>query len=112
MAAMYRLGLELAGFSVTAARDADRALEALERDSFDLLLLDIQLPGTSGLDLLLMLRRMAATQAVPTVILTNYDDPEMHQLAMRRGASDYLLKVNTSPRQLVDRLRRVLEAVA
>lgn len=113
MATMYRLGLEMAGFSVASARDADRAVQTLEHGQrFDLVLLDIQLPGTSGLDLLLMLKTMRATQSVPAVVLTNLDDPDLQQLATRRGASGFLLKVNTDPRRLVNYLVELVEPSA
>jgi DNA-binding response OmpR family regulator len=109
LATMYRHGMEMAGFAVTWAPDAGRALAAIEAQRFDLLLLDVQLPGTSGLDLLLMLRQMPATE-LPAVILTNLDDAETQDLARRRGASLFLLKVSTSPRQLVESLLGLVES--
>ena len=82
--------LERAGYVPTAVATVSRALERLEREGADLVLTDLQLPGESGLDLLLALREGRST--TPVVVMTGSDDPELIARALKLGATSVLLK--------------------
>ncbi len=75
---------------VLEAGDAEEAGALLRGQTFDVALVDIRLPGRSGLDLLCDIRR--DSPGVPVVIVTNYDTPEYVKAAMAEGAAGYLLK--------------------
>ncbi len=92
------------GFRVTAAKDAAEARDFLRSLAFDLLVLDIMMPGESGLELLRALRR---EQAVPVLLLTAMDEVENRIEGFESGADDYLAKP-FEPRELVLRVNAVL----
>ncbi len=85
----------------------DGALAALARDEFDVLLVDYQLDGRTGLELIQEARRHHCT--TPVVVLTGVGDRALDQAAMRSGASDYLVKGQIDPRLLGRTLRRAAE---
>lgn len=88
------------------AQDAESALLLLEtEDDFDLVLLDLMLPGTSGLSLLGILRKRYP--AIPVVVLSALDDLDTVNRAMRLGAAGYVPKSGDGE-SLLDALRRVL----
>lgn len=88
------------------AQDAESALLLLETEKdFDLVLLDIMLPGTNGLSLLGILRKRFP--AVPVVILSALDDIDTVNRAMRLGAAGYVTK-SGSGETLLNALRQVL----
>jgi DNA-binding NarL/FixJ family response regulator len=89
------------------AQDAESALLLLETEQeFDLVLLDIMLPGTNGLSLLGILRKRFP--ALPVVVLSALDDLDTVNRAMRLGASGYVTKSGDSE-TLLDALKRVLD---
>lgn len=88
------------------AQDAESALLLLETEKeFDLVLLDIMLPGTNGLSLLGILRKRFP--AVPVVILSALDDVDTVNRAMRLGAAGYVTKSGDGD-TLLNALRQVL----
>src|SRR5690606_29529613 len=78
------------GYAVDWLADGDQALGAVAGQSYDLLLLDLNLPGQSGLDVLHKLR--AANQQVPVLILTARDGVEDRVAGLDAGADDYVTK--------------------
>lgn len=100
-----RLTLEALGHRPTEARDRTQALELLDRQRFDVALLDLRLGREQGLDLLPELVRLAP--ALSVVVITAYATIETAVEAMRRGAFDYLPKPFTP-----DQLRVSLERIA
>jgi two-component system nitrogen regulation response regulator GlnG len=88
---VLREALESAGHEVVEAADGNAARDALAAQVFDLALLDIRMPGPSGLELLDSLRARGA-EAPPIVIMTAQNTFENAVEAMKRGAFDYLTK--------------------
>lgn len=82
--------LELAGYSVTVASDAQQALVWLEKRAPGLVLTDVQMPGMDGHALLRNIK--ARRPEIPVLIMTAYGQIERAVEAMREGASDYLPK--------------------
>lgn len=95
------------GFRVTVAADAEEARVKLAAFAFDLIVLDIMMPGDSGLDLTAELRR---TSRVPILLLTARGEAEDRIEGLERGADDYLPKP-FEPRELVLRIRTILRRV-
>jgi DNA-binding NarL/FixJ family response regulator len=81
------------GAEVTEAGSAEEASQLLGQEPHDVALVDIRLPGQSGLELLQEVRR--AWPKLPVIMLTNYDHPEYVKSAMAAGAAGYLLKDST-----------------
>lgn len=87
-------GLRDAGFNITEAESAETALEACQRVRPDLALLDVRLPGRSGLELATDL----AKEGIPFLFLTAHDDEAFVQQAEKAGALGYLVKPIEVPR--------------
>jgi two-component system phosphate regulon response regulator PhoB len=111
IAALIAYQLTREGFRVETAANGDQALSSIGREVPDLLVLDRMLPGTSGDDILRILRRDAATQGLPVLILTAKREQEDRIAGLELGADDYLTKP-FSPRELVLRVRSILKRVA
>jgi two-component system phosphate regulon response regulator OmpR len=97
------------GFRVTAAADAAAARGALSAMSFDLMVLDVMMPGETGLDLTESLRRDG--HDVPILMLTAAGAPDDRIAGFERGADDYLAKP-FDPRELALRIRTILKRAA
>ncbi len=97
--------LQRAGYSVTTTDGAREAWLALETGAFNLVLLDLKMPGTGGIDLLPQICKQYPGMAV--VLITGHATLESAIEAIRRGARDYLLKP-IDPSQLISRLNEIL----
>src|SRR3989442_564822 len=93
------------GMQCVAVRDGPAMRNALLREQFDLVLLDLMLPGEDGLALCRALRR--DQPALPVIMLTAQGDPLSRVLGLEMGADDYLPKP-FEPRELVARIKAVL----
>ncbi|MCB9653585.1 MAG: response regulator transcription factor [Deltaproteobacteria bacterium] len=96
--------LEQNDCAVTHALDGGRGLLALEQGGFDLVLLDMMMPGLDGLD---TLRRIRAKDSLPVIMLTARGDESDRVVGLELGADDYVPKP-FSPRELLARMRAVL----
>ncbi len=99
--------LEQSGFEVRRASDGDAALREVARRVPDLVLLDIMMPGISGLEVLERWRSDVATAAIPVVMLTAKAQENDVERGFQLGADDYVVKP-FSPRELVRRVTAVL----
>ncbi|MEQ8371248.1 MAG: response regulator [Alphaproteobacteria bacterium] len=92
------------GFRVSVAADAEEARAAIGNMEFDLIVLDLMLPGESGLDLA---RGLRTESAIPILMLTAMGEPSDRIQGLEFGADDYLTKP-FEPRELILRLRTIL----
>lgn len=105
VAQMYRLKLELDGYAVDVAGDGLLALEKARAEHPDIIFLDIRLPKLDGLGVLEALRGDPATERIPVVILSNWNEKELVERGITLGALDHLIKSQTTPARLSSRLR-------
>jgi CheY-like chemotaxis protein len=84
--------LEKSGFHVLSAASGPEALDLLQHSSVDLVLLDIMMPGMTGLDVLRRVRMTRSTAALPVVMVTARTDSEDVVEALTLGANDYVTK--------------------
>ena len=96
--------LEREGFAVESVGDGRTALDRLRTTAYDLLILDVQLPGLDGLALCAEARRDKRTRSVPIVMLTARGDEADRIVGLEMGADDYVVKP-FSPKELVARVR-------
>ncbi len=97
--------LQLEGYEVKVADDGERALECAEKSAFDLILLDVMLPGKDGFAVCRELRR-SGTQT-PIIVLTAKTSEAEKVLGLELGADDYVTKP-FSPMELRARIKAVL----
>jgi two-component system response regulator MtrA len=98
------LGLEGAGFKVTAAAAGPEGLDRFRRDRFDLVVLDLMLPGLDGYE---VCREIRKTSSVPIVILSARSDTVDVVVGLELGGDDYVTKPFELP-ELVARVRAAL----
>ena len=89
---LISLLLSAEGFDVVEAVDAEQALDLIEGDPPDLFVLDVQLPGMSGLDLLRLLRAQPETENCCAVIVTSYAMESDRAVATEAGCDSYFTK--------------------
>lgn len=92
------------GFLIDRASDGEGSLALLRTERFDIVVLDVMMPGMSGME---VLRRLRSFTGVPVLMLTARGDDIDCVLALELGADDYVQKPCT-PRELVARLRAIL----
>jgi len=104
---LIRLQLESAGYSVETAPDGARALSRLGQMRFDLVLLDVWMPGMDGLE---MLARLGEAPSRPRVVVMTADDaPETSLRALRERACRYVTKP-VEPKELLALVGQLIEA--
>src|SRR5881296_3327541 len=99
--------LEQAGYQVITAADGASALEAAQRESPDLIILDIMLPEMDGLEVCRELRRESNTATTPILMLTAKGDEIDKVVGLEVGADDYVTKP-FGRRELLARVRALL----
>jgi len=97
-----------AGYRVIAVGDGTAALNAIREQSPDIALLDVMMPGLSGLDVIGKLRTDERTAAVPVILLSAKSQDFDVQTGISSGAVDYIIKP-FSPRELLERVENVLK---
>jgi two-component system, OmpR family, phosphate regulon response regulator OmpR len=102
---LLRRYLADSGFRVTTAEDASEARSQLASFAFDLVVLDVMMPGESGLELT---RALRSEGRIPVLLLTAMAEPEDRVNGLEQGAEDYLSKP-FEPRELVLRIRNILQ---
>jgi two-component system, OmpR family, alkaline phosphatase synthesis response regulator PhoP len=97
--------LRQAGFAVTTAEDGEEGLAFLKTNGFDLVYLDIRMPGLSGLEVLDLIH--SSHPNLPIILFTAQPDLNSAVEALRRGARDYLLKP-LKPDAIIERTKKIL----
>lgn len=105
LGAGLRAALSKSGFAITWVRDGKAALEVLAVSEFAAMVLDLGLPGVSGLDVLRKIR--AAGSLLPVLILTARDSTHDKVTCLDSGADDFLVKT-TDMEELIARLRTLI----
>ena len=99
--------LKKEGFNVDSAMDGETALSKIKKGRYDLVVLDLMLPGIQGMELCRILRNDPKTETLPIVMLTAKGEEVDKILGLEMGADDYITKP-FSPRELVARVKAVL----
>lgn len=105
---MYRLKFEERGFTVTTALNSDDGFTAAIREHPDIILLDIVMPKTNGLDLLKALKENEETKNVPVIMTTNLPENTSGQKAKELGAEGYIVKAEYEPKSIVTMVEKFL----
>ena len=102
---LLRKFLENNGFRVSDAEDANQAKIIMESIIFDLLVIDVMMPGQNGLD---FLKEIRIKNNIPTLMLTAMSSPENRLDGLEIGADDYMTKP-FEPRELLLRIQNILK---
>ena len=107
---LVKFNLEKEGFQVIVAYDGLSAMELVESETPDLIILDIMLPNMDGLEVCQALKRDSNYQSIPIIMLTARAEEIDTVLGLELGADDYIKKP-FSPRELVARVKARLRAI-
>ena len=94
------LALRAVGFAVTVVRDGAGALQYLEGCRPDLILMDMVMPGTGGMEVLARVRGERRWDTIPVIIFTASTDPVMRAKAEELGVQGFFIKARVSIREL------------
>ena len=110
VALVYRMRLEMDGYEVIHAADGEEALRLASAELPDLVVLDIKLPKVDGFEVLERLRLEPRTAQLAVMVVSNslVGSPRMDE-ALTMGALEWLIKSQTTPAQLSERVRYWLE---
>jgi DNA-binding response OmpR family regulator len=104
---LVAINLKKAGFKVKEYEDADSLLKVLPKSMPDLIILDIMMPGTDGIQACKIIKSNEKTSRIPIIMLTAKADESDKIVGLETGADDYVTKP-FSPRELTARVKAVL----
>ncbi len=107
---LYERALKRAGFDVTTALNGSDGLAIAQTNSYDLVLLDLMVPGMTGMDILRVLRDPKQSPGFESkiVITTNLDQDDETRAEVERQADGYLIKASITPKELVAFISKLL----
>lgn len=106
---IYTTKLVECGFQIEVASDGESALRILKEKQFDLLVLDIVLPGLTGFELLRNIRNHEKLKSLQVLILSNLGQKSDIERAQALGVSKYLIKANFTPTEVIMEIKRLLK---
>lgn len=110
LAEIYQKKLELDGYEVIVAHDGEEGFEKMKKTRPDLVFLDIMMPKMTGIDVLKLCKADVQLKIIPVVILSNtYSETDV-KMFLHLGATGYILKADSSPSLLTDKIRDVLDS--
>ena len=104
---LVAINLKKSGFKVKEYEDADSLLKSLPKSTPDLIILDIMMPGTDGLEACKIIKASDKTSRIPVIMLTAKTDESDKIIGLDIGADDYVTKP-FSPRELTARVKAML----
>lgn len=106
---LYDFTLSSEGHKVETAKDGVEGLKKAAQFKPDLVLLDILMPNKDGFETLADLKKEKETSSIPVLLLTNVDEQSKVEEGLKLGATDYIVKFQQTPNQVVEEIRQVLQ---
>lgn len=106
---IYQIELGREGFDVILAENGEKGLEMIRHEKPDAVLLDLQMPGKNGFDVLEALSQDAELKKIPVIILSNVDEEETFKKVGEFNTHFYLVKALTTPIKVAKLLREVIK---
>ncbi|MEK7537907.1 MAG: response regulator [Patescibacteria group bacterium] len=109
LADMYATKFAMEGFDAQKANDGASGFELVKTVKPDIVLLDIIMPKIDGFGVLKMIKDEATLKDVPIILLTNLGQEEDIKKGRQLGATDYFVKANHTPAEVVQKVKQVLK---
>lgn len=107
---MYATKFSESGHVVTAVETAERALEALEKEKHDVVLLDMIMPGMTGVEFLREANARNILNNTVCIVLSNQGGKDEIDSALRAGAKGYIIKAELIPSEVVQEVTRIVSS--
>lgn len=101
--------LTLEGYEVIEAENGRIALNELEKNDIDLVLLDLIMPEVDGFEVLETISKNPELTKIPVIVLSNLGQKEKIDKAKSLGAKDYIIKAHFTPGEVVEKIKKQLE---
>lgn len=108
VASIFETALRTGGYEVKIAPTGKQGIQIASGEKFDLIILDQVLGDTTGNEVLTLLKQEEATKNIPVVMLTNFGFEDLTEKALGMGAIEYMLKYQTSPSDLVSKVKLII----
>lgn len=108
IAQVFQQALTQAGFQVITATTGKEAQDKIASEKPDAILLDQILPDMNGNQVIKTLKSQDSTKNIPVAIISNFNQQDLIDEAMKLGASEYILKYQISPQDLVEKTKSLL----
>ena len=109
IAEIYQKQLELDGYEVSVAQDGEEGLAKMKSYQPDMVFLDIMMPKMMGMDVLKHCKSDSAISSIPVIIVSNTYSEEDVKMFLQLGATGYILKADSSPSLLTEKVKEVLK---
>ncbi len=96
------------GFSISMAVNGEDGFRKAGEVKPDMVLLDLILPVMDGFDVLSKLKGDEATKSIPVIVLSNLDQKEEIDKALKLGAMDYIIKAQFTPDEIINKVKNIL----
>jgi len=106
---LYKRQLDLAGFETDTAANGKDGMAALTQKDYELILLDIMLPDTNGLEILKFVKADEKLKNILIILLTNLGQDAIIEQAFKLGVEGYLIKASLTPNQIVQEIRNIIQ---
>lgn len=104
---LYKRALQKEGYEVTIVRSGDEGYAEAKKNIYDIMLLDIMVPGVLGVEVLKKLRHDVPNLKTKVIISTNLEQSDQAREAIEKEADGYLIKAEITPKQLVEFLGKI-----
>lgn len=106
---MYKVKFTESGFELVVSSNGAEGLEIALKQPFDVILLDIILPGMDGFAILQAVKKNAKTKSTPVVMMSNLGQEADISRGKELGADDYLVKASFTPTQVVEKILSIVK---
>lgn len=105
----YAFALTHHGHEVALAANSEEGLKQMQNQAPDVLVLDLLMPGLSGVEFLKQEKIKERFPNTKTLVFSNIDSPRVISEAQGLGVQEYIVKVSTTPTQLVEKIEKLLK---
>lgn len=106
---LYKRQLDMCDMFTYAFSNGTDGLKSAEENQYDLILLDIMLPGMNGMDVLRNLKANDATKNIPVIMISNLGQDAVVKEGFALGAIGYLIKATFTPDQIVQEITKIFD---
>lgn len=105
---LYKREFQSVGYVLDGFANGEDGLVGVKQNKYDVILLDLMLPGVDGLEILKQIKQDDKTKNIPVIILTNLGQDEVIKQGFNLGADGYLIKSSNSLKEVVEEVQNIL----